>query len=107
MNKLLIFAALLLTATAQAKRPAPKVEIITQELVSGGIRLTVENTTGKDVWVFVECPNVLTTDPIRISKKRISKVLMRANGEDVDIQKPCIVNHYRIQNGHSPEHWTP
>lgn len=84
--------------------PAPK--ILKQR--SGGmpdrVLITVRNPLSRPVWVYLECPNSLTETPVGIPGRTTADVNLACGIEPGGI---CLLNHWRLQDGHEPPQWTP
>lgn len=112
----LILALLALAAPAEARhrrKPAPaKVDkpvegpTIVGERAGGADRvlLTVKNPLDRAVWVYIECPNSLTETPVGIPGRTTADVNLYCA---IEPGGACLVNHWRYQDGHSPERWRP
>jgi hypothetical protein len=70
----------------------------------GRTMLTVLNPARVAVWVYVECPDALTIEPIGIPGHRAAKVNISC---PIGLGGRCLIHHWRVQNGHSPESWQP
>jgi hypothetical protein len=86
-------------------KPEPK--IVKQE--SGGsperVMLTIRNPLARAVWVYIECPNVFTEEPVGIEGRRTVKVNLACPSDPG--AEPCVVNHWTIQDAHDPKPWLP
>jgi hypothetical protein len=110
MNKTSILLILVITLlstsvlskeTDRSKRP----HITSQHKGEMGYRiLYIHNPLDKAVWVWVECQNVMSTQPIGLPARRFSEVNLKSNDPDVAVDdNTCYINHWQVQkNGNVP-----
>lgn len=82
--------------------PAPK---IVRQTPDGNERvmITIQNTGNKDLWVYVECPKVLTVEPVSVQAHHTIRLNLHCPG---GAGGTCIINHWVVQQG-SPPMWLP
>lgn len=68
------------------------------------VMLTIRNPLPKDVWVYIECPNVLTVEPIGVDAHRTSKINLLCPGGPGG---GCLIHHWAYRGRGAPERWEP
>lgn len=95
-------------AKPKVAKAEPGPTIVKQE--PGGapdrVILTVRNPTGRALWVYIECPKVLTQEPIGIDARGTTRInLLCPDGGPGE--ERCRVHHWEPQDGRSPRRWEP
>jgi hypothetical protein len=63
----------------------------------------IRNPFRHPVWVYLECPEHLTVNPIGLPDRKTSEVVL----PDIPPQEMCIVHHWYLQDGRPPKPWSP
>jgi len=63
----------------------------------------IRNPFRAAVWVYIECVEHLTINPIGIGKLHISEVVI----PDIAPDESCLLHHWYLQDGKSPKQWSP
>lgn len=66
--------------------------------------ILMRNPLPRAVWVYVECEQHLTVNPVGVAGRHTSEIVLPGIGED----EHCLLNHWNYQvNGQSPAPWSP
>lgn len=65
----------------------------------GHALITVYNPLPKPAWVWFECRNALSKDPIGVLSKHSVTIDLQAS-EPIS-PEPCLIWHWQVQEGHS------